>query len=190
MKTEFGHCCCQLCHLLGMKPETNPWWWEHEDIILWSAWRIKIIVAPQAGKSGCVLNTGHLGKEKDIVWRLLAHVALSPRYCVSPLFVGTGWPRLSWHDRQSILICSEDTAPFDISPKNWLLWWFFASLRAFSYSVQFNVWKRPRGEWVIVSLTSSIQFTAATCHTLSHVSLWSHGRTRTHTYCTRMHSNA
>ncbi len=89
---------------------------------------------------------------------------------------------LSWLDGQSILICGGDTAPFDISPKNWLLWWFCFSPRAFSYSVQFTVWKRPRGEWVIVFLTASIQFTAATCHTLLHVSLWSHGRAHTHTH--------
>lgn len=47
-KTQFRHCCCQFCHLLGMRPETNPWWKEHEDIISWAAWWIKIIVMPQA----------------------------------------------------------------------------------------------------------------------------------------------
>lgn len=42
------HCCCQFCHLLGMRPETNPRWKEHEDIIPCAAWWIKISVMPQA----------------------------------------------------------------------------------------------------------------------------------------------
>ena len=121
-------------------------------------------------KSRSVLNTRCLGKEKDIVWLLPCHVFLPP----SSMFSHSLWQLvahtiLRWLDRRSILICSGDTAPFDISPKNWLLWWFFSSLRACCYSGQFTVWKRPRGNWLIVFLTSSIQFVAATRHTSLHV---------------------
>lgn len=86
---------------------------------------------------------------------------------------------LSWLDRQSILICSGNTTPFDISPKNWLLWWFYFSLSDIVYSVQFIVWKRPHYDWVIVFLTSQIQFSVAMCHI--QLQLFSLMEARTHT---------
>lgn len=189
MRTEFRHCCCQFCHLLGMRPETNPWWREHEDIISWAAWWIKIIVMPRASaqkENPSLFSIQYVWVKKMTLFGFfLLHVPLPPSpfsvSCPHSLWRLVGRTVLSWLYRQRVLICSGDTAPFDISPKNRLLWWFPFSLRAFSYSVQFTVWKRPRGERVIVFLTSSIQFAAATCHTLLHDSLRSHGRTHTPT---------
>lgn len=185
--------CCQLWHPLRMRPETSPWWGEGEDIISWAACWIKIgfdaTGACSEGKSCFVLDTRCPPKENDIVWfpRLTAFLppSLLPSLLglMSPLYSQQLVSRavLSWLCSQSILICSGDTALFDISPKNRLLWCCCLTLRAIFYSVRLTVWKRPRGKWVIVFLTSSIQFTAATCHTLLHDSVGSHRHT-THTF--------
>lgn len=121
---------------------------------------------------------------------------LSSSLCFPPSFsyvfslvVATGRPhRISWLDRQSILICSGDTAPFDISPKNWLLWWFFFSLRAFSYSVQFSVWKTLRRVSHCLSNIFNPIYCGHMSHSIACLSLvtWMHA----HTNCTHAHSNA
>lgn len=50
LETESRRCCCQLCHLLGMKPETNPRWKEGADFFFLHGLLggIRIILEPKA----------------------------------------------------------------------------------------------------------------------------------------------
>lgn len=130
---------CQFCHLLGMNPETNAWLLEHVEMIslFFNGW---LFLQPCMFQ---IISTGTpaLFSKRDVSVRkghcLVSSLTYVPPWLFSVIVSLSLWwlvghTVLSWLDRQSILICTGDTASFDISPKNWLHWWFCFSQRAFS----------------------------------------------------------
>lgn len=178
---------------LGWYQRQNPGGRQHEDIILWAAWGIldhcDATGICSGGKSCSVLNTRLLGKEKDIVWLLPCHDSLPP----SSMFSHSLWwlvahTVLRWLNRQSILICGGDTAPFDISPKNWLLWWvFLLSKGLLLFCPVHCVEKTPRQLSHCLSNISNPICCGRESHSIARPSAvaWTHA----HTSCICTHSN-